>query len=74
MSFCSGGVCIQGGLHPGGLHLGGQDPGDLLLRVVCVGGVVGQTPPPPSATTGYGQRPGDTHPTGMHTCSQSTHL
>ena len=30
------------------------------------GGGVGQTPLPPSDTTGYSQRAGGTHPTGMH--------
>ena len=52
------GICIQGGLHPGGLHRGGGD--------LHPGGGVGQTP---SDTTGYGQRAGGTHPTGMHSCS-----
>ena len=44
-------VCIQGGgLHPGGSAWGGG---------------IGQTPPL-SDTTGYGQRAGDTQPTGMY--------
>ena len=34
---------------------------------VCIQ-VVGQIPPPPSDTTGCGQRTGGTHPTGMHSC------
>ena len=55
----------QGSLHPGGrsasrrgrLHTGGR---------VCIQGEgVGQTP---LDTTGYGQRAGGTHPTGMHSC------
>ena len=41
------------GLHPGG----------------ATSGRVGQTPPRPQLdTAGYGQRAGDTHPTGMHSC------
>ena len=48
----------EGGLHPGrSLYQGGGlHPGGA------------QTPPPPSNTTGYGQRAGSTHPTGMHSC------
>ena len=34
---------------------------------------VGQTPPP-SDTTGYGQRAGGTHPTIMHSCLCRFHL
>ena len=62
------------------LHLGGLHPGGLLQRVcleVCIReGVylrwsaskgISQTPPPPD-TTGYGQRAGGTHPTGIHSC------
>ena len=54
-------VCPQmGGLHlgVGSLHPGGGESASKG---------VGQTPPP-SDTTGYGQRAGGTHPTGMHSC------
>ena len=44
----------QGGLHPG---VGG----------FCMGRGVGRADPPRD-TTGYGQRVGGTHPTGMHSC------
>ena len=30
---------------------------------------VGQIPPPPWDTTGYGQQAASTHPTGVHSCS-----
>ena len=55
---------VHGGVHPGGLH----------SRGVCIGGGLhpGGSPsvgrPPQSDTTGYGQRAGGTHPTGMHFC------
>ena len=48
------GVCIQG---EGDLHPRGG---------VCIQG--GWADPPPLDTTGYGQRAGGTHPTGMHSC------
>ena len=51
--------CLQGGLLLGDLHLGGGSTSGG-------GGEVGHTPP--SDTTGYGQRAGGTHPTGMHSC------
>ena len=50
--FTGGSASREGGLHPG---------------EVCIqGGLV--RPPSPSDTTGYGQRAGGTHPTGMHSC------
>ena len=43
---------------------GGLPPWESASR-----GLVGQNPPPPQLdTTGYGQRAGGTHPTGMHSC------
>ena len=62
----------RGGLHPrerefasGGIYIwgGGLQPG----KGVCIQRVgVGHTATPD--TTGYGQRVGGTHPTGMHSC------
>ena len=50
------GSASRGSLHPGvSVSRGGLQPEG-----------VGQTPPP--NTTGYGQRAGGTHPTGMHSC------
>ena len=48
------------GLHPGE---GGSAWGGVCIQRV------GQTPPPPPDTTGYGQRADGTHPIGMHSCS-----
>ena len=46
----------MGGLHPkGGLHPRGLHRGD-------------RADPTQLDTTGYGQRAGGTHPTGMHSC------
>ena len=45
----------MGGLHPGGSASGGVHP-------------EGVDRPPQGDTTGYGQRAGGTHPTGMHSC------
>ena len=78
-------VCIQGGLHPGGSTSRGSVLGGSALGPSASGGGVsasgGGLPPgggdwayPSSDTTGYGQRPGGTHPTGMYSCSQCTHL
>ena len=52
---CIRGVCLHGGLPPGRVCIeGGLHPGG-----------VGQTPPPPWDTMGYGQQAGGTHPTGI---------
>ena len=67
--FTRGGVgfpaCITGhnweGLHPGR---------ESASRGVCLKGV-GQNPPPQLNTVGYGQQAGGTHPTGMHSCSET---
>ena len=56
-----GEFCIQGGSASGGVYIWGG---------VCMGGGAaggGQTSPPLD-TTGYGQRVGSMHPTGMHSC------
>ena len=50
------GVCIQGVCILGG----------WICGVSASRGGLGR--PPPSDTTGYGQRAGGTHPTGMHSC------
>ena len=81
-----GGSASIGSLHPGGLHPGGSASrgsasreglhlgewsaprGGLYPGEVCIQGV--GNPPPPLDTTGYRQRAGGTHPTGMHSCSQ----
>ena len=47
------------GRHPIGRHPLGRHPLGRSPR---------QTPLPPSDTSGYGQRAGGTHRTGMHTC------
>ena len=69
----AGRVCIQGGLHQSGLHSRGiciQE--GVRIQAVCIGegglhpGGSGQTPS--SDTTGYSQRAGGTHPTGMYSC------
>ena len=45
-----------------------------LIRLITAGsasrgrGWADRPPPPPSDTTGYGQRGAGTHPTGMHSC------
>ena len=57
-----GGVCIRGGLHTGG----------SASRGVSIQG--GWADPPPSDTTGYGQRAGGTQPTGMHSCYLCGHF
>ena len=52
---------MRGRLHPGGLPSRGcPHPGGGLP---WMGGRL------PSDTIGYGQQVGDTHPTGMHSCS-----
>ena len=62
--ICIQGVCIQGGLHlrGGGVCIQGG------LHPVGGGCAWGLGRPPQSDTTGYGQRAGGTHPTGMHSC------
>ena len=69
-AVCLQGVCIQGGLPTTVLHPGGVCLQDVCIqRGVCIQvGWADPTPPPPSDTTGYGQRAGGTHPTGMHSC------
>ena len=55
------GGASRGSAFKGGLHRGG----------VCIQGGLhlwGVGRPPQSDTTGYGQRAGGTHPTGMHFC------
>ena len=48
------------GLHPRGSASRGRSASK---------GKVCPNPPPPLDTTGYGQRAGGTHPTGMHSCT-----
>ena len=67
------GGSVSRGLYRGGLHPGGPASGGSTSRGgLHPGGGVGQTPhPTPPDTTGYGQRVGDMHPTGMYSCSFS---
>ena len=64
------GVLHPGGLHPkGGLHTGGSAFMGVCLQGGSASGEgLGR---PPSDTTGYGKRAGDTHPTEMHSCFNS---
>ena len=70
-----GGACVAGGGMCGRGHAwwGCAWQGGMRCRWgVCVAGGVHSmggmhaTPSPPADTTGYGQRAGGTHPTGMH--------
>ena len=68
----------RGELHPGGVCIWGGGSASRGVGVciqgegVCIqeGGDLhpGGLGRPPSDTTGYGQRAGGTHPTGMHFC------
>ena len=57
-SASRGSAYIKGGLHPTGVCLKGLHPG-------------GWADPPVLDTTGYSQRVGGTHPTGMHSCKRN---
>ena len=58
---------MRGSASWGGLHLGSLPPGGVGSASrgggVCIQGGLGR---PPWDTTGYGQKAGGTHPTGMH--------
>ena len=53
-----------GGLHPGRVCIKGRS----AFRGICIKRGWAEHPLPLSDTTGYGQRTGGTHPTGMHSC------
>ena len=57
----------DGGLHPG-------EGSTSRVGRVCIQGVGWADPHPPSDTTGYGQRAGGTHPTGMHSCFRKIYI
>ena len=63
----SGGVCFNScwDIHPLGRHPPGQTPpwADTPFPRA--------DPPPAQCILGYGQQAGGTHPTGMHSCSES---
>ena len=72
-------LSVSHSVHRGALHRGGLHPRSLLPGFVCIQeglhpGGFGQTPLPLSDTTGYGQRAGGTHHTGMHSCFLSIYI
>ena len=76
-SAYGGSLSRGGGLHPlgRGFVSGGLYPGGSASRGGgSASGRKGVCPTHPLDTTGYGQREGSTHPTGMHSCLYSEEL